>query len=95
MVLNYVHNYVHMCCALKTELEVSCKHLATAAVLRKYDCTVMRLEFAVNISVGTIGSLLVGRYKLLPQISMFSYLHFLMEELSQLRKGVLLAVCQT
>jgi hypothetical protein len=54
----------------------------------------MRHQFTI-VWAGIINNLLTGPYELLPGLSGASYLHFLMEELLQLLKEVLLATLQT
>jgi hypothetical protein len=51
-------------------------------------------QFTINVWVRIIGDLLIGPYKVLPQISEASYLHFLMKDLLQLLEDVPLAMQQ-
>jgi hypothetical protein len=54
----------------------------------------MRHQFTVYVWVGIIGNLLIGPFKLPPQLSGASYLHILTEELPQLLEDVPLATRQ-
>jgi hypothetical protein len=54
----------------------------------------MRYQVTINVWVGITGDLLMGPYKLLPELSGTSHIHFLMEELPQLLEDVPLVTQQ-